>query len=307
MADINVGAAIGSGFGLIRRRPVSVLAWGAIPALVQIAAFALLAPVFIATLSQVSSLATNDAAATAPPVAQTLLMQGGIQLLNLVQLLLSAVISCAVWRAVLRPQQPGFAYLRIGAPEMFFLALTFGLGIALALAMMLVAIPAMIVGGILGAITQNVAVGIVVGVAIAMAALILLGVFVGLRFAFVGPMMVADGKFHFGESWTATRGRVGSLFMIALGLFGVFLAAELVFLAVFGGVGAAIVYSSGGPQPFLDQVKQAPLTTLEKFWPLVAAYFIAAIPVAGCARAIAGAPWARAMQDIMPGAADAFA
>jgi hypothetical protein len=159
MADINVGAAIGSGFGLIRKRPLSVLAWGAIPALIQVAVFALLAPILIAAISQATSIATNDAASPAPSLGPMLLMQGGIQLLNLVQLLLSAVISCAVWRAVLRPQNPSFAYLRVGAPEMFFLALTFGLGFAMAIAMMVVMIPAMIIGGILGAVTQSPAVG----------------------------------------------------------------------------------------------------------------------------------------------------
>jgi hypothetical protein len=136
----------------------------------------------------------------------------------------------------------------------------------------------------------------------------LLGVFIGLRFVFIGPMMVADGKFHFGESWQATRGHVGSLFMIALGLFGILLVCELILFAVFGGIGAAIVYSSGGPEALLAQLKAAPLTTLEKFWPLLAGYAIALIPLAGCARAVAGAPWARALQDLMPpGTADAFA
>ncbi|HVN02646.1 MAG TPA: hypothetical protein VMT68_20780 [Caulobacteraceae bacterium] len=48
MASISVGAAIGAGYGLVRRQPLTVLAWGVLPTLLQFVTLALLAPVYLA-------------------------------------------------------------------------------------------------------------------------------------------------------------------------------------------------------------------------------------------------------------------
>ncbi len=45
MAMSSIGDALGEGFGLIRRRPLTVLAWGAVRTLFTAGVFSLMAPV----------------------------------------------------------------------------------------------------------------------------------------------------------------------------------------------------------------------------------------------------------------------
>jgi hypothetical protein len=298
MARIDVGAAIGAGFSLIRHRPLSVLAWGVPPVLLQVGALLVILPTF-------SSLVAGNP--QQPPTGQILVLQGVSQLINLVQLLLNAILYCAVWRAVLQPQRSSFAYLRLGGPEFFVTVLTFAASIALGFAMFIVMIPALILGGIAGGATHSVAVGLAVGVPIAIAVFVVGGGYLALRFAFVGPMMVLDGRFHLFESWAATRGRVGALLLIGLGLLGIFLAIELVLLGLFVGGFAGMVLANGGFAQFMTEVQASPLTTLSKYAPLLIVYAVLLVPLGGCFLAIGGAPWARAYRDLLPDHSEAFA
>src|SRR5262249_6696520 len=102
---------------------------------------------------------------------------------------------------------------------------------------------------------------------------------VALRFAFVGPMIVDDGKFHLFESWRLTRGRFGSLFLIALGVFGILLAAELVIGAIiFIGGGAAMVGSLGGLDRLEAFFRQPPTAILAAAAPFAAVFAVLMIP-----------------------------
>ena len=114
MAQIAVAAAIGAGFGLIRRRPLAVLAWGGVAAIMHALAVVLIGPMYLGLISAVFHAAQSrsgppDFSAFAPQAAQ---LQGLIQLLNLANLLVGATIYCAVFRAVLHPERSTFAYLR---------------------------------------------------------------------------------------------------------------------------------------------------------------------------------------------------
>ena len=127
MGRISVGAAVGSGFGLIARRPVSVVVWGLLPLLLQVAAIALLAPLYVAMISQLSAAAAGGAASAPTFSPQVLQLQGSAQLLNFAQLAVSAVLYCAVFRAVLHPEKSSFASLRVGAEE-FYVGVLFSAG-----------------------------------------------------------------------------------------------------------------------------------------------------------------------------------
>jgi hypothetical protein len=298
MAQINVGAAIGAGFGLIRRQPFSVLAWGLLPVLLQVGFFAALAPMYAAMLGQFSQ--ASGGAPPSPPTGQFLQFEGLGQLLNLVQVLVNAVIYCAIWRAVLKPQQSSFAYLRIGAPELLFALLTIGFAIAVGLGVLVAAIPALIIGGVVGAVSQSAGLGVGVGVVMLSAVALVAAIFLGLRFAFVGPMMVLDGRFRFTESWAATKGHVGSLFLVALGIFGIMFVIEIVLVGLLAGVGFAILGSFGGLQAFGSALQQSPMDMLSKEWPVIAGLALLQVPILGCFLAIGGAPWARAYEDLQP-------
>ncbi len=310
MAGLSVGAAVGAGFGLIRRRPVSVLIWGAVMVGVQVLAFALFAPFYLAVYA---AMIQGVASGAGPlPVAalqspQVRAMQGLTQLYNLGQLLVSAVLYCAVFRAVLHPERSSFAYLRIGAPELFMVLLIFAAFIALFVGLLIVILPVSILIGVTVAVSHGGGVALLILLPIVMLALVVALLFIGLRFAFVGPMIVEDGKFHLFESWTLTRGRMVSLFLIGLSLVGIFLLINILLLAVFFGVGAAAVQSLGGLSQALALVRASPAALLGRLAPLLVVYAVLQIPIAGCLMAIGAAPWARAYRDLMPDASHVFA
>ena len=304
MAQISIGAAVGAGFGLIARRPLAVLAWGVIPVLLQAATLALVAPLYISMLGNLAA----GGGATPPTFGpQILQFEGALQLFNLLQLAMSAVIYCAVFRAVLFPERSSFAYMRVGAAELFLVVLIIGGFVAFFIGLLVVMIPVGILIGVVAAVTHGTGVALAALLPILMLVLMVGVLILSLRFVFVGPMMVEDGKFHLFESWTMTRGRVGSLFLLALCLLGVLLAAELVILIPFVGIAVAAIAALGGIQPAVALFQESPAAALARLWPFLAAYVVLLIPISGCATAILGAPWARAYKDLAPDASSVFA
>ena len=315
MAQISIGGALGSGFGVIRRRPLLVLLWGFIPMLLAAAGLAVMAPTYLAIFGAAAQQAQSGAAGTPPDMSalmpQMMMTSGLSWLINLGQLLVSAIINCAVWRAVLHPEKRGFAYLQLGAPELLFMVLTVAAIFALIILLFLVMIPVAILVGVTAGVSganHGGAAAVALMIPIVMLVVAVLLVLIGLRFVFIGPMMVDDGKFHFGESWTLTKGHVGALFVIVLGLIGIALVLELLIGAIMVGLGAAgfmgVIGGANGLPAFL---RLTPMEMLTRLAPLIGTYFVLLIPLNGCFLAIFGAPWARAYRDLKPDDAAAFA
>jgi len=304
MAQISVGAAIGAGFGLIGRRPLSVLVWGLVPTLLQLVALAMLAPMYLGMIGAMAAGGTPTQSMMTPQYAQ---MQGLVQLLNLVQFFVSAVVYCAVFRAVVHPEQSAFAYLRVGLAELFLALLILGAFIVMFIAMLVIMIPVGILFAVVAVASHGAGIGFAIVIPIVILALFVAILVFGLRFSLVGPMLVDDGKFHLFESWTLTRGRLGSLLLLALGLFGLFLAIDIVILILLVAIAAAVVTAAGGMARVGTLLQHSPQALLSGAWPFLIVYGIVAIPAAGCALAIAAAPFARVYLDLKSDAAEAFA
>ncbi len=299
MADIAIGEAITAGFGVIRRQPLAVLLWGLVQLAVTGLIIAALAPFYMALFTELARAGSGgqppDMQAFQPMALQ---MQGASYLLDLVGAATGAVVYCAVFRSVLHPEQNRYGYLRVGAPELFTLVLMIAGYIAFVIALLVAMIPIIIVVGILVA-THAVAAAIIFGVVIGVAAVVA-AIYVALRFSLVVPMMVDDGKFHLMESWALTRGKVWSLFMVGLITVLILLLAEIVVLAIFGVAGFAGLAAIAGGMDHLGQFfKQPSAAILSGMAPLLAAYAVLWVPLAGCAYAIMAAPFARAYRDLV--------
>jgi hypothetical protein len=305
MAQISVGAALGEGFGLIARRPLAVVAWGLIPTALQMLALAMLAPAYLSMFGAMAhGAAPSQAMMMTPQYSQ---MSGLVQLLNLVQFFVSAVVYCAVFRAVVHPEQSAFAYLRVGMAELFLALLIFGAAIVMFVAMIVIMIPVGILIAIVAAASRDAGVGFAIIIPIVILALLIAMMVFGLRFSLVGPMLVDDGKFHLFESWTLSRGRLGSLLLLALGLFGVSLAIDIVILVLLVIVAATAIGAAGGMERVRTLLQHSPEALLSQAWPFLIAYGIVSIPIAGCVLAIVGAPFARVYLDLKSDASEAFA
>jgi hypothetical protein len=306
MAEISVGSAVGAGFGLIARRPFSVLTWGLLRVGFVLAVLALCAPMLFGMVSDIA----HDAQLSPdnqPPPAEVMKMmshmfalQGVIFLAQIVGLVLSSMTFCAVTRSIVHPQQRAFASLRLGAPELYLVILHFGLGFAFAFCLMIGVMPFVIAVALLAANHQYVVAAIVGGIAVLV--LVLGGIYVTARLAFVVPMMVDDGKFHLFDDWALTKGRVGSIVLTGVCLLLIAMVVGLVIDIVFVGLGAAaLALAAGGldnlPNYFTQTPPQQIVVTLAPSLVLLA---LLIVPIQGGAVAIFFAPWAKAYRDVVP-------
>ncbi len=306
MSEISIGSAVGAGFSLIARRPISVLTWGFLRVGFIVAVLAIYAP----TLFSIIAEATHDAqvgagdqpsqAAVAAMMSHIFLLQGVGFLAQIVGLFVSSMIICAVARAVVHPERRAFASLRLGAPEFFVVVLSFGLSFALAFCIMIVLIPFAIATGFLVAAHQYLAAGIIVGLALLV--LLVGGVYIAARFAFVAPMMVDDGRFHLFDAWSLTKGKAGSIILIGVCLALIALVLSLIIDIVFVGLGAAAIgVAAGGFNNLQTYFTQTPPQQIfMSLAPSLILLAILTIPIEGCALAIFFAPWARAYRDVVP-------
>ena len=300
MAEISIGGAVGEGFTLIRTRFLAVMAWGLLPIGIALLTLVLLGSFMAQTFGEAFRQAQlgPGAAAPTPNIQGMMQMQSLNYLLNFISLFVNAVVSCAVFRAVLKPEQSRYAYLRVGLPELLLALYLLGLGIGLGVGLVVAMIPVGIVVAILAAI-HLVPVAIIVGVLVAIAAIVAL-IYGGLRLSLVGPMLVDEGRLELTEAWRLTKGRVVSLLAIGLLLMLILLVGEIIVLIVMGAIGVGTLAAVAGGLQNLPTLAQQPAMLLAKLMPLIIVLAVLFIPIAGCASAIVSAPWARAYRDLKP-------
>lgn len=193
----NIGAIIGGGFGLIRRHPGPVLAWGAISA------------VSGAAIGWAQwRLGVPD---TALVNAASLIGRSTLGLLlGLLSLVISTVLSAAAFRAVLRPQAGGFAFLRLGIDEARMIGLTLLLYVITIVAGIVGAAGFAFLVALIGFVTGSQAAAQTLASLLALAALGAL-IFVFVRLSLVYPLVLLRRRITIDDSWEATRGHFWSL------------------------------------------------------------------------------------------------
>ena len=303
MAELSIGDTVGAGFGLIRRRPATVLLWGLVQTLVLAVTVVVLEPSYADMLRQVAQSA-GGARPPTPDLAGMMRLQGLVWLLNIVNALVLTVLYCGVFRSLIQPSEGRFGYLRLGKTELFLFLLLAGLYIAFGIALVVAMIPAGIVVGVLAAM-HAVAAAVIAGLVLGAAALWAI-VYVSLRLSMIGPTTVDGGELRLREAWAMTKGKTWRLFLMMLCVFLILLAAEVVLfliaMLVFAG---AVGGMAGGAQPLLVMMQQ-PAALVSRLAPLLVIGGLAAIPLYGAFLAIIAAPWAKAYLDLRLDPSEAF-
>ncbi len=194
------------GFRLTRRAPLAVLAWAGLIAVLYGLFLVGAGPWLVVMLEQAQVL-EGVASPTPEQVAPAAQAWGMVMLYAVpLGLLGGAVLSSALVRSVLKPQERRHAYLRLGRDEVRVLAVKLVMAVALCLISM---ISFTVVGMLIGLAASVPALWLVAFVA-ALAAVALM-VWISLRLSLAVPATLAEGRFGLATSLRLTKGRVWPL------------------------------------------------------------------------------------------------
>jgi len=298
MADFSISEAIGTGVGLVVRKPLAVLLWGVLPALVFIPLLVAFGGTILGVFVAVAH-AGSDREAAAQAILPAI---GGILLFALVTVIaawvIGAMTTAAGFRAVLHPEQSAFGYLRFGSRELTLMLVSLVLGLVFFGVGIVVAIPMSIIQlSTMGSSTEvRTAVTILVQVARNLVTLWLY-----LRLCLALPMAFAEGRFRLFESWDLTRGHTLKLLGWAVLAFLILAAVEIVacaagFGGLFGFAGGAIATLKGGdPSTLAPRIA----AMLGAFVPVIVLWSVLAVIVAGVSNAIMRAPLAQIYRSLV--------
>ena len=246
MAAIDIGKAASAGLRVVARKPTAILAWAGVLLVVGVLpAAGMMSAVFGALVELIQAEAAGQEPSPdtlLPAISAILAMQ---PILLLTGLAVRAILTAAVFRAVLEPDNDRWFYLRLGAQEMWtglmIVVLWFLMSLLSFPAAMLV-VPVVMFAAI-GA--QGEPALVILPTLIAVLGLAAVFAWLLVRFSMALPMSFAQKQFRLFESWTVTRGQTWRLIGVGAVLVAVVLAVELVVALVFVAVSFGL-HGSGG-------------------------------------------------------------
>lgn len=192
-----------AGFDIFRREPATWAAWAGVSLVVSAAMMALSTPLLGDSLAQLNALQGRDPLAAGALLARA---SPGLAVLALLGLAFYAVMYAAVIRAMIRPDEPSWRHLRLGADELRQAAVLVAVW-----ALVVLAYIALLLGAlILAALTPPPARALL---RVLLGALALAGVVaVGVRLSLASAATFDARQVRVLESWRLTRGVAWRLF-----------------------------------------------------------------------------------------------
>ena len=275
------------GFRLARRAPLAILAWAA-AYLVFFAVFFAVAGGSLINIINLAAQIEQNAEPSMSDLATLGRAYGAMMVLVLpLSLLFSAVLTAAVARSVIRPEEKRFGYLRLGRDELRILGATLLVGLLMfvvTMAGMTLVTLFLTLAASLGAPFLFLP-AVLAGLGMAAAA-----VWLAVRLCLVAPMTFAEQRIAIKESWAMTRGRFWPLLGMAVlagvmsmlvGLLGSIVIAPL--NLIFGG---------------LESLAGAETTNvaalLVKFWPALLVWGVVNALLSAAQAAVIYAPFSAA-------------
>jgi len=258
VAEFSASDAAFTGFRIVAERPWAVAIWAGLQLVVSLAfelfvaysagpAFTKLAQLGLQPPAQDPAVVLNLFRQVAP--TYLVLLVGG--------LVLNAVLYSAMNRAVLRPGEGRFGYLRLASDELRQLglfAIFVGLGIAAYISMILVAVVLIVIIGLVAG--EGLALGL--GLAILLPAFIAAFVFLAVRLSLASPMTFETHRIDLQGAWRMTQGRFWPL----LGTYLIAFALSVVVIVLTFAIAIAAVAVAGGGMGALGSELQTNLSSV---------------------------------------------
>lgn len=212
---MTIGSLIEGGFRLIRERPGAMLIWTVVQLAIAIAT----------SFAMMAILQSGQDAVISGEPQQSVQLAVALQsiLVGLAGLVVTAILYAAVQRAILRPDEGGPGWLRLGMDEVRYFLLVLLCG-----AILLVA--ALVVGLFLFAFLRRAGPG--TATLVMYVVLGITGALLGTKVSLVFPLTLKRQAFAIGEGMALTRGRFWTLFATYFIIFLILLVLSIATMAV---------------------------------------------------------------------------
>lgn len=210
------------GFRITRERPKVVLVWAVFAFLVSICS-----AVYLIAIGQDARAVIEASSAEQPADLATFgKAMGDLLPMMVMGLAVQCVMAGAVYRILLRPEDKGFAYLKLGMDEARLAALTFIYVLLASVTMFVVVLAAALIAVVASAAGQNVALLVAVATEIFFLGLLF---YVGVRLSLAPAITFAERRIALFDSWKLTHGQFWRLTgAYALAICGIVVIALLV-------------------------------------------------------------------------------
>lgn len=307
MAQLDISTTALSGFGVIRRTGFAPIIWGLVQSVLAFLPVLLILPTMLEFFSVIASSGPDFD----PQNAEVMRLSNQINVVQpiswICQLAAHGLVTGAIFRAVLHPDDKRWFYMRLGMGELMLVAVSIVYTLLCVVALFAAAIVIGILAFAVGGLGQNEGAGVTVAVVLGLVAVGAL-IWASLRFSLGFAMSHDKKQFLLFESWKLTSGHAGGLF--GAGLLSVIVGwlISMVLVLVLVAIGAAIFFGSGGVAfvQSLENVQDFNDFTSRVFTPertplliaLGGLYVIAVAVIQGYVGTIFTAPWAEAYRQL---------
>jgi hypothetical protein len=242
VAEFSASDAAFTGFRVVAERPWVVAIWAALQLVVSLAFELFVAYSAGPAFTKLGQIGLQPPGGD-PAAVLDLFRQAAPTYLVLfvASLVLNAVLYAAMNRAILRPTESRFGYLRLATDELRQLglfAIFAGLGVAAYIALLFIAMVLVVIIGLVAGESMAFALGL----AVMLPAIICAFVFLAVRLSLASPMTFETRKIDLVGSWRLTQGRFWPL----LGTYFIAFALSIVVIVLTFAIALAAIAVVGG-------------------------------------------------------------
>lgn len=282
------------GFRVVRRQPMALVFWALFYLVVMVAALAMVGGSVIGLMGAAETLEQSGATSFEDVMPVLSGYMAIFAVILPVSLIASAMIYAAVARAVLRPSESAFGYLRLGMDEVRVLVVSIVLTILfIVLSFVVFGIVGMVAG--MSAAADMPALWLVV--VLLVCAAIALFVWLAVRLSLAIPITMAERRIAIFDSFAVTKGRFWPLLGMALLAFVMSIVVSLLGSLV----AMPIQLATGGVNGLAGLEGEGIPTILQAAWPAIAAWVVINAVISALQVAVVYAPFSAAYRDIKGG------
>ena len=279
------------GFRIMRRDPVAVGLW----ALAYLIFFGLVFAVFGGSIAKIAAVSADMQTGGEPTMQDFEALGLGYAVMASVvgplSLVLSAVLSAAVVRAVLTPDQKGFGYMGLGGDELRVLLVSVVVVILISLAAIVAFGAVGLLAGFTAASGLNILWLLVTLLGLAAVAFV---VWLSLRLSLAVPITVDERRVAIFDSFAMTKGRSLPL----LGMMIIACIMAMLLSAVSSILARPLTFAAGGLDSLVALEGEPTLTVLRAAGPAIAVWVVLNAVFSALQMVVLSAPFAAAYRDL---------